>query len=195
MRSSREIAAKDGAAGGPAPATPHDLVLANMGLAGAAVRKWLRSGIDPDDLRQIAMEALCRAAIRYDARKGKFSSYACPTIERALMRASRVEQGWRRRAVLDEPLGPDADESVITTLPSREAPPDATTALRGFDRAARVAGTDRTRAIARAVLDLRLLADEPETLEEVGEPFGVSRERVRQVERRVRARLLDLEAA
>ena len=39
----------------------------------------------------------------------------------------------------------------------------------------------------RAILNERLLSDEPVTLREIGQRFGVTRERVRQIE----ARLLD----
>jgi RNA polymerase sigma-32 factor len=37
----------------------------------------------------------------------------------------------------------------------------------------------------RAIIDRRVLSDEPATLQELGTEFGVSRERVRQIERRV----------
>jgi RNA polymerase sigma-32 factor len=41
----------------------------------------------------------------------------------------------------------------------------------------------------RSVLDNRLLTDEPQTLREIGECFGVSRERIRQVENKMIAKL------
>lgn len=41
----------------------------------------------------------------------------------------------------------------------------------------------------RAIFDLRLLAEEPATLREIGERFDVSRERVRQIENELKARL------
>jgi len=41
----------------------------------------------------------------------------------------------------------------------------------------------------RQILDLRILAEEPKTLQELGAEFGVSRERVRQLEARLVARL------
>ena len=41
----------------------------------------------------------------------------------------------------------------------------------------------------RRILDERLLAEEPVTLQELGEEFGVSRERVRQLEARLMKRL------
>ena len=41
----------------------------------------------------------------------------------------------------------------------------------------------------RDIFDTRMLADEPETLRELGERFGVSRERVRQLEADLKKRL------
>ncbi len=41
----------------------------------------------------------------------------------------------------------------------------------------------------RRIIDERILADEPKTLQELGDEFGVSRERVRQLEARLMARL------
>jgi RNA polymerase sigma-32 factor len=37
----------------------------------------------------------------------------------------------------------------------------------------------------KIIFDERLMADEPKTLQELGERFGVSRERVRQIEKRL----------
>ncbi len=41
----------------------------------------------------------------------------------------------------------------------------------------------------RAIWDARLASEDPETLHDIGEEFGVSRERVRQIESRLKARL------
>jgi DNA-directed RNA polymerase sigma subunit (sigma70/sigma32) len=41
----------------------------------------------------------------------------------------------------------------------------------------------------RAILDERLLADEPLTLDAIGRRFGISRERTRQIEKRLLRRL------
>lgn len=41
----------------------------------------------------------------------------------------------------------------------------------------------------RAIWDARLASEEPDTLHDIGEEFGVSRERVRQIESRLKARL------
>ena len=41
----------------------------------------------------------------------------------------------------------------------------------------------------RRIVDARMLADEPTTLEELGVEFGVSKERVRQLEARAKEKL------
>ena len=41
----------------------------------------------------------------------------------------------------------------------------------------------------RVIFDERLVADEPRTLQELGDRFGVSRERVRQLEKRLLGKL------
>ena len=42
-----------------------------------------------------------------------------------------------------------------------------------------------------AIFDHRLVADDPLTLQELGDKFGISRERVRQLEQRITGRLRD----
>jgi RNA polymerase sigma-32 factor len=41
----------------------------------------------------------------------------------------------------------------------------------------------------KMIFEARLLADEPLTLQEIGDKYGISRERVRQVESRLKKRL------
>lgn len=41
----------------------------------------------------------------------------------------------------------------------------------------------------RVIFDQRMLTDEPKTLQEIGEDFGVSRERIRQIESRIKQKL------
>jgi RNA polymerase sigma-32 factor len=46
--------------------------------------------------------------------------------------------------------------------------------------------------MAHAIINRRLLADEPETLQEIGDTFGVSRERIRQIEKKTVQRVKKL---
>lgn len=43
----------------------------------------------------------------------------------------------------------------------------------------------------KAIIDLRLIADDPKTLQDIADLFGVSRERIRQIEARLKVRLKD----
>ena len=64
---------------------------------------------------------------------------------------------------------------------------DAVIQISGLTKAFRttLAGKDKDLAI----FDERLVADEPLTLQELGDRFGISRERVRQLEQRLTGRL------
>lgn len=97
---------------------------------------------------------------------------------------------------LDAPVG-DADGrsiSRIDMMPSTNVGPDM--AAEGSelhsilrDRLAEFRKTLIGRDKELAIFDERLVADEPLTLQELGDRFGVSRERVRQLEQRVTTRL------
>lgn len=99
---------------------------------------------------------------------------------------------------IDAPVG-DADGRAISrvdTMPSSGAGPEARMAdeelhallkdkLDGFRST--LVGKDKEIEI----FDKRLVSDEPLTLQELGEQFGISRERVRQLEQRLTLRLRD----
>jgi RNA polymerase sigma-32 factor len=97
---------------------------------------------------------------------------------------------------LDAPVG-DSDgraTSKIDTMPSYEESPDMQLAgeelqalLREKLASFRVTLTGRDKELA--IFDERLVAEDPLTLQELGDRFGVSRERVRQLEQRVTTRL------
>jgi RNA polymerase sigma-32 factor len=97
-----------------------------------------------------------------------------------------------RELSLDAPVGTDSGQTQISLLPSHEEGADSFLAdhqiremvsvkLKRF----RQTLTDREITI----LDRRLMTDEPVTLQEIGEEFGVSRERVRQLEERLKKSL------
>jgi len=77
----------------------------------------------------------------------------------------------------------DVGEDVSERLANRE--------LRSLVRSKFAQFRDGLEDRERAIFDRRLLAEEPVTLRELGEEFGVSRERVRQLEADLKRRLKD----
>ncbi len=154
------------------------------------VARHFRRWADPDDLDQEAMVGLLVAAGAFDPARGRFSSFAVAVIDRRLVTFVRREQSWKRLAParLEEPAGRGEDgeprsllDEVVSPLPSPEeacSSPALPAAVEGA-----LAGlSGRPRRVAEDVLSERILADEPETLEAIGRRWGVSRQRVAQVE-------------
>ncbi len=99
---------------------------------------------------------------------------------------------------LDAPVGDAEGRSIakVDMMPSLEEGPESMVAdeelqallkekLRGFRET--LVGKDKEIAI----FDERLIAEDPLTLQELGDRFGISRERVRQLEQRLTSRLRD----
>ncbi|HLU47024.1 MAG TPA: RNA polymerase factor sigma-32, partial [Planctomycetota bacterium] len=99
---------------------------------------------------------------------------------------------------LDAPVG-DADGRAITKvdmMPAVGAGPEAAMAdeeLQALlkDKLAEFRKTLAGKDKDIAIFDLRLVADDPLTLQDLGDRFGISRERVRQLEQRLLLRLRD----
>jgi RNA polymerase sigma-32 factor len=100
-----------------------------------------------------------------------------------------------REISLDAPVGgSDSGQTQVSLLPSQEEGADSFLAdaqIREMvsDKLARFRETLTDRELT--ILDKRLLTEEPVTLQELGELFGVSRERVRQLEERLKKVLGD----
>ena len=73
------------------------LIEANLGVALTIARRYSNRGIDLDDLEQVALLGLVKAARRFDATAGHdFLSFAVPTIRGELRRHFR-DFGWSIR--------------------------------------------------------------------------------------------------
>jgi len=105
-----------------------------------------------------------------------------------------MEQRMSARDVsVDAPLGPGEEGTMLDFLPSEQTTEDAVAdalykqavseRMREFGKT--LSGKDRT------IFEERLLTEEPKTLQEIGEIYGISRERVRQIEERLKRRLRD----
>lgn len=89
---------------------------------------------------------------------------------------------------LDAPLADDSDQSHLDMLSAGEAPQEAALIARQEHEVLDTllaASADQLNEKEAYILQHRLLAEEPPTLGEIGDQFGISRERVRQLEQRV----------
>jgi RNA polymerase sigma-32 factor len=95
---------------------------------------------------------------------------------------------------LDAPVGPEDDTRLVDAIPDSEWDPAETTSRaewRNFahEQIEQFAATLKDKELE--IFRERLLAEDPPTLQEVGTRFGISRERVRQIESRLKRRLKD----
>jgi RNA polymerase sigma-32 factor len=94
---------------------------------------------------------------------------------------------------LEQPIGGTEDEGrLLDVLPDPSRNPEEATAdteWREFarEKVQQFAGTLKDKELE--IFNARLLAEDPETLQEIGDRFGISRERVRQIETRLKRRL------
>ncbi|MFZ2062270.1 MAG: RNA polymerase factor sigma-32 [Candidatus Binatus sp.] len=102
---------------------------------------------------------------------------------------------------LDQPTGgsEDSDTRLLDVIPDAGHNPETETADREWrdfahDKVEQFAATLEGKELE--IFKARLLAEDPETLQEIGARFGISRERVRQIETRLKRRLKEfIEAA
>jgi RNA polymerase sigma-32 factor len=99
---------------------------------------------------------------------------------------------------LDAPVGDSEGRSVskIDMVPSLTEGPESLIAAGELqallkDKLAQFRTTLEGKSKELAIFDERLVADEPLTLQELGDRFGISRERVRQLEQRLTGKLRD----
>ena len=95
---------------------------------------------------------------------------------------------------LDQPTGPDQDSNLMELLPDTAHNPEEATAdaeWRAFaeDKVEQFASTLKDKELE--IFQHRLLSEQPLTLQEIGERYGISRERVRQIETRLKRKLKD----
>ncbi len=98
----------------------------------------------------------------------------------------------RRDFSLDAAVGDDSATTHVMRLPSKAPSAEdelATEDMRLTVQAAIKATLNDLDDRGRYILEHRLLADEPESLSDIGEKFGISRERARQLEVRVKEKL------
>lgn len=181
------------------------LINHNVAFVLSMCRRYAGKGCRLDDLVQEGMIGLLKAVEHFDPAKGnRFSTYASWWIRayvqkylrdmRATVKPIISQPGAERFALprdfsLDTPIGDDDETTHLDRLEDTDATPEDT-----FFR------SERSREVAEAlqrvkkrigglgwdIVEQRLEEDQPRTLEEIGKDWGLSRERVRQVEKSTR---------
>jgi RNA polymerase primary sigma factor len=184
-----------------------ELVRRNLGLVVSMIRKHRRGGVPLDDLVQEGNLGLLRAVEKFDPGAGtRFSTYATWWIRAYVgryLKGARSAVRPRSGSValpdfsLDAPLGEDGDATFLERLEDQRPGPEDTCVSSRADRRvreslAKVRG--RVGELGWDIIHSRLVREAPDTLEQIGRRWGVSRERVRQVElstRRILERYLE----
>jgi RNA polymerase primary sigma factor len=177
------------------------LVRHNLAFVVAISRKYLGRGARLEDLIQEGNIGLLKAIEHFDPYKGtRFSTYAIWWIRayiqkylkdvRSSVRGGESEDRvFQRDVSLDAPVDDDGEATHLDRLESELPGPEAIALRQENNKNVREAlGRVHKRIgdLGWEIVTERLEHDSPKTLEELGKRFGVSRERVRQVEMRTR---------
>jgi len=182
------------ARGGDAPAR-QALVNHHLSLVSRVVRRLHRGAAPLDDLLQEGTVGLLRAAERFDPDAGvRFMTYAVWWIRAYAAKYSREARSSvrprsgevaRHDLSLDAPAGTAEDEPWLHRLEDEAPGPEERSVA--AERRARVREAlrrlhARLDPVARDIVHHRLEHSSPATLQQIGERWGMSRERVRQIE-------------
>jgi RNA polymerase primary sigma factor len=181
-----------------------ELVRHNLGLVVGVARSQGRTGVRLDDLVQEGNLGLLRAVEKFDPDAGtRFSTYAAWWIRAYVWkylkqarstvkpRSGKVAQA---DVSLDAQIGDeDDDPSRLDRLEDERPDPEETYVSSDGDRRVRES-LERVRrrvgGLGWDIIHSRLSQETPDTLEQIGDRWNVSREWVRQVERNTK-RLLE----
>lgn len=176
------------------------LATSNLPFVVAVARRFAHRGARLDDLVQEGNVGLMKAIEHFDPKKNvRFATYAVWWIRayitrylkdnRSQVRGGEAERRSMADLSLDTPMDDDNESTWLERLEDDGPGPEA--AVSNDERDAQVKEAlgkvkKRLGDLGWDILQERLTQDKPRTLEELGARWGVSRERVRQVELRTR---------
>ncbi|MFN7132653.1 MAG: RNA polymerase sigma factor RpoD/SigA [Myxococcales bacterium] len=172
------------------------LVVSNLPLVISVAKKYMNRGARLDDLIQEGNVGLLKAVGHYDPKKGtRFATYAVWWIRayiqrflhdnRSQVRGGESERGPMSDLSLDITIDEESELTHLDRLEDDGPSPEVRYAAREQDVQVRDALNKvkkRLGGLGWDILEERLTQDSPQTLEDLGKKWGVSRERVRQVE-------------
>lgn len=163
---------------------------ANIALAIAMGRRPSFRELDPSEVMSAAHFALLRSIDRFDCSRGfRFSTYACQGILQRILHVAESTRRYRTRFTTDFDEALDRDDSSDRRHEAQRQ--DRVDMLRACldSNEARLTPTEREVIRLRFALGVEADETEPMTLQGLGTRMGVSKERVRQIEKRAIAKL------
>jgi RNA polymerase primary sigma factor len=172
------------------------LAMSNLAFVVSVAKKFAHRGARLDDLVQEGNIGLMKAIEHFDPKKNvRFATYAVWWIRayitrylkdnRSQVRGGESERGSMIDFSLDVTIDEDGETTFLERLEEPSPGPQDTFIGKEQDdevQAALAKVKKRIGDLGWDIVQERLTQDKPRTLEELGQRWGVSRERVRQVE-------------
>jgi RNA polymerase primary sigma factor len=172
------------------------LAVSNLAFVVSVAKKFAHRGARLDDLVQEGNVGLMKAIEHFDPKKNvRFATYAVWWIRayitrylkdnRSQVRGGESERGSMVDFSLDVTIDEDGETTFLERLEEPSAGPQESFIGKEQDQEVQAALAKVKKRIGDLGWDIvqeRLTQDKPRTLEELGQRWGVSRERVRQVE-------------
>jgi RNA polymerase sigma factor (sigma-70 family) len=168
------------------------IVQANLGLVPSMVERSRLTGVDFAELISEGQLALLRSVDKFDCSRGfKFSTYACRAILTSISRA--VALMARHRAQFPIEYDPELQKSDFLETRRESLEENCVEELAGIlaENTADLTVTERRVLSERFGVKggRRKAGSDPKTLRQVAEVFGVTKERIRQIQNKALAKL------